>query len=253
MILKIHTVSLFFPSLGYEKRVDYYQPDEEVQGVIYFHDGQNVFIDENAGYGRSWRVKNFVENHPQYKKYAIVAIWHGTERLYEYGPWQFSPEITTKLNDLNKRRLGGAGFDYVKDLAEVVVPYFTNQFKTSGDNCLLVGSSMGGLISLVAGCQYPERFGKIAAISNALWCNEEAFFDYLASIIKFPSQVLVTYGDREAHGEITDDKYISPNQRLINVLKEKPTELKEMMVKGGRHHETHWEKLLPELFSMMEK
>lgn len=229
--MNIQTVSLFFPSLGYQKRVDYYQPDDEIKGVIYFHDGQNVFFDENAGYGRAWRVHKFVEQHPKFKDYAIVGIWHGVERYFEYGPWEFPAEIQEKLGTLTKSRLGGGGFAYVKDLAEVVVPYFTKKFDYHGQNRLLVGSSMGGLISLVGGCEYPDTFPKIGAVSNALWCSEESFFNYLTSINLFPPEVLVTYGDQEAHGEITDEMYVKPNQRLITVLKEKPIHLKEIMLK----------------------
>lgn len=132
------------------------------------------------------------------------------------------------------------------------MPYFSNKFNYKGTNCLLAGSSMGGLISLVAGCEYPQTFPKIGALSNALWCSEVSFFQYLESVKQFPRKMLVTYGDKEAHGAITDDLYTLPNRKLVRRLGQESIDLREIVVKGGRHHETAWEKLLSELFLMME-
>ena len=47
-----------------------YDQSEERYPVLYMFDGQNLFFDEDATFGKSWRLKNFLD---QWQKKMIVV------------------------------------------------------------------------------------------------------------------------------------------------------------------------------------
>lgn len=250
--MEFKTVALAFPRLGYEKKVHYYEPAGEIKGVIYFHDGQNLFVDEMAGYGRSWRVLEFLNNHPKYQDYAVVGIEHGENRFTEYSPWQ-TEQLEVLKSLVPETDFGGNGFLYVDDLVEVVVPYFEKQFNYTGSNRVICGSSMGGMISLVAGIRHPEVFSKVAAISNAIWFSPNAFHTFVEEAKSFPKFIYMTIGDNEGHGKVENDMYVDENKRLADYLTKNEVPHRFDLISGGIHNESEWEKLLPTIFALLEK
>ena len=65
-----------------------YEQSEERYPVMYFFDGHNLFSDEDATYGKSWGMKEFLQGWG--KEMIIVGIecGHGDgERLSEYLPY----------------------------------------------------------------------------------------------------------------------------------------------------------------------
>jgi enterochelin esterase-like enzyme len=71
--------------------------------------------------------------------------------------------------------------DYVRFLAEVVVPEVERRYFTGGapDRRLVLGPSLGGLVSLHAALTRPEVFGRAASQSGALWVGAERIVDEL--------------------------------------------------------------------------
>ena len=56
-------------------------------------DGHNVFFDEDATFGKSWGMKEYLDNHP--RDLIVVGIEcndEGWRRLNEYSPVDFSYE-----------------------------------------------------------------------------------------------------------------------------------------------------------------
>ena len=91
--------SVDYPAVnGWEKRNAYvYLPamyEEEPERrfpVLYMFDGQNVFWDEDATYGKSWGLEKFLDEH---RLPIIVAALQcntgaNNERLIEYSPYRF--------------------------------------------------------------------------------------------------------------------------------------------------------------------
>lgn len=250
--MEFRTEQLYFERLGYEKNVHYYRPNGEVKGIIYFHDGQNIFVDELAGYGRSWRVLDFLKQHPHYQNYAVVGVEHGDNRFTEYSPWK-TEEIDILQSLVPKTDHGGKGYAYLDDYAQIVVPYFEAKFQYTGANRVICGSSMGGLISIVAGIRHPEVFPKVAGISNAIWFAPKAFHTFVEEAEVFPRFIFMTIGDNEAHGAIENHMYVEENQRLAACLREKCVAHEYRLIQGGIHNEADWEKLLPNIFNLLEK
>ncbi len=63
---------------------------------------------------------------------------------------------------------------YVAFLADVVVPAAEAAVgRVSADRRLVIGPSMGGLISLLAAIRRPDVFGLAASQSGALWWDDE--------------------------------------------------------------------------------
>ena len=66
---------------------DYYNHQESYP-VMYMFDGHNLFNDQDATYGKSWGLKDFMDSYD--KKMIIVGIecnHEGNQRLSEYCPY----------------------------------------------------------------------------------------------------------------------------------------------------------------------
>ena len=69
---------------------DSYNESQEQYPVMYMFDGHNLFFDEDATYGKSWGLKDFLDNYD--KKLIIVGIecnHEGHERLNEFSPYTY--------------------------------------------------------------------------------------------------------------------------------------------------------------------
>ena len=57
---------IYYPPAGSSRRLHIYLPDdyhksEERYPVMYFFDGHNLFFNEDATYGKSWGLKEFLD------------------------------------------------------------------------------------------------------------------------------------------------------------------------------------------------
>ena len=128
--------------------------------VLYMHDGQNLL-------GRGgWNVTRAVERESQAgraRQAIIVGVNHaGAGRIHEYSP-------------SHDREVGGGGGAkrYLRFVTDELKPWIDRTYRTLGDarNTAMVGSSMGGLMSLYAGLKRPDVFGNVIAMSPSLWWN----------------------------------------------------------------------------------
>jgi metallo-beta-lactamase class B len=137
--------------------------------VLYLHDGQNIF-DEATAYAGEWAVdetlNKLASSGEDATSCVVVAIDNGGERrLDEYSPWK---------NERLKK--GGEGRQYVEFLVETLKPYIDEHYRTRPEaaHTAIMGSSMGGLISLYAGVKYPRVFGRVGVFSPAFWFAKDA-------------------------------------------------------------------------------
>lgn len=165
------------PQLGRTRRVwIYLPPDYATSGrrypVLYMHDGQNVF-DAATSFVGEWGVDETLDQiHAQGGESAIVvAVDHGgNRRLDEYNPWK---SADPKLG-------GGEGDAYVEFFVHTLKPYVDRHYRTRPDrrSTSILGSSMGGLISLYAALKYPNVFGSAGVFSCACWVAKPEIYDY---------------------------------------------------------------------------
>lgn len=142
--------------------------------VLYVHDGQNVFDPATSFIGVDWAIDETMTQLIANRKVPetiVVAVWNTPKRLSEYMP-QKAIERTAEagLDDMFKPvRQKPLGDAYLKYLVTELKPAIDARYRTQTDRAhtSIMGSSMGGLISLYAICEYPDIFGGAACLSSA--------------------------------------------------------------------------------------
>lgn len=149
-----------------------YDADRRRYPVIYMHDGQNVFVPGRAYGGQEWGVDEALSRMitaGQTRGAIVVGIWNTPLRGREYLPatWltRLPADIRTRIESFH----GGPSIAdaYLRFIVEELKPRIDREFRTrtSRRNTSVMGSSMGGLISLYALGEYPQVFGSAAALS----------------------------------------------------------------------------------------
>ncbi len=234
---------------------DYYQSDQAYP-VLYMHDGQNVFFEEDAFINKTWRVKEAFEDNDDLPDMIIVALSSamGEARLDEYGPFPFDQEV---LAEFNLDSSGGGGKRYIDYLVHELKPEIDKTYRTLQDarHTAIMGASMGGVISLYAGLKYPEVFALIASLSGSYFVSMPAFIKTIkqadiASLVK----VYLDTGDAEVAGGDEED-YVMSNLAIFEALKEKLSnqQLEFQVISEGKHTEVDWAKRFPKIIRTLFK
>lgn len=148
--------------------------------VIYLHDGQNVYDTPAPFSGKSWAVHRALAALIAANKVRpaiLVAVWNTDNRLGEYMPQAAVPPVVAPgdptAEDLFRKlpveRAKIAGDAYLAFLATELKPLIDAKYRTfrGPQDAMLMGSSMGGLISAYALVKYPQVFGAAACLSSA--------------------------------------------------------------------------------------
>lgn len=248
------------------RNVDVWLPDnyspKKKYAVLYMHDGQMLFDATTTWNKQEWQVDETVGKLLKEKKIKdliVVGIWNnGDYRASEYYPQKSLQFLSAETRDfIVKNWLKGKpqADNYLKFLVEELKPYIDKTFSTRKDvkNTFVAGSSMGGLISIYAICEYPNVFGGAAGISTHLPLvlgdkvpNLESvpptFREYLKQNLPKPDsrKIYFDYGDQ------TLDAYYPPLQKKVDeLMKEKGWNSRAWTTRffaGENHSETAWAK-----------
>lgn len=147
-----------------------YERSERRYPVLYMHDGQNLF-DHTTSFCGEWMIDDVMLELADHGLEAIIVGLpnSGPSRCNEYSPF-------------DEPRFGpGCGDDYLRFIIDTVKPLIDHDFRTLPDreHTGIMGSSMGGLISLYAFVAYNHVFGYAGALSPALWYARKAIFSYI--------------------------------------------------------------------------
>jgi predicted alpha/beta superfamily hydrolase len=251
------TVDIWLPS-DYSKRKKY--------SVIYMHDGQMLFDATTTWNKQEWRVddvitKLSVEN--KIENVIVVAIWNiPTLRHNDLFPKKPLENLTQEQQDLILEKAKKFGYtftfeavnsdNYLKFIVEELKPFVDTNFSvyTDANHTAIMGSSMGGLISMYAICEYPKVFGKAACLSTH-WIGfrefennpiPESFFSYIKEKLPNPKnhKLYFDYGT-----ETLDADYLKYEYRVDEILKEKgynQMNSKNLKFEGENHSEASWQK-----------
>jgi predicted alpha/beta superfamily hydrolase len=240
--------NFFSESLQNERPVDIYLPPgyetetEQYYPVIYMHDGNNLF-DPNIAFGDvHWEVDTTIEKLlkiNQIEKLIVVGIHNTMGRNYEY---------TWVPMELHGKEEGGGGSKYAEFIIKELKPFIDSNYRTLKDreNTAVIGSSLGGLISLYLGKYYPDTFSKIGAMSASLWWAGGAVIEDLKDIRK-DLKIWLDMGTGE---RMANDLFIRLKELLVNkgyVEAETVVFLEDL---DAGHNEHDWAKrfYLPLLF-----
>lgn len=207
------TIDVWLPA-GYDTKKKY--------AVLYMHDGQMLFDSTINWNHQEWGVDETLGKLIKEKKTRdciVVGIWNTPKRHVEYFPqkaleYLSDSEKTDLLNikvGENKTRLmegGPVSDNYLKFIVKELKPFIDSKFSTLKDqqNTFISGSSMGGLISMYAICEYPAVFGGAACLSTH-WIGTlpgennpvpAAFLKYLQNHLPLPEdhKIYFDYGDQ---------------------------------------------------------
>lgn len=162
-----------FPSRYVEARnISIWVPDDydrtvDRLPVIYMHDGQNIFESGRAYGGQEWGVDEALAG--KQARAIVVGVWNTKYRGREYLPAKVVAQLDKSLRQRVEAMHGGRSLadSYLKFLVQELKPYIDGNYRTRTDarNTSIMGSSMGGLISIYALGEYPQTFGNAAALS----------------------------------------------------------------------------------------
>lgn len=138
---------------------DNYTPDKDYP-VVYLQDGQNMFDRRSGFMGKEWQVdETFAQGNAtgRLPEALLVAVHHGPGRNAEY----------THVPDPNYG--GGEGKNYEEFFMNELMPAVESTYSVDADKRVLMGSSLGGLVSLNIGLNHPTAFAAVAALSPSIW------------------------------------------------------------------------------------
>lgn len=245
--------------------------------VLYMHDGQ-MLLDSTITWNRQeWGIDETLGKLIKEKKIKaciVVGIWNTPKRHFEYFPKEPYESLTAAEKDTVTRQLQSAGRtkepfqpvsdNYLKFIVTELKPYIDKNYSTYTDrkNTFIAGSSMGGLISMYAICEYPEVFGGAACLSTH-WPGTftvennpvpAAFLKYLKDHLPLPVNHRIYFD----YGSETLDALYKPFQlQADEIMHTKGYTSKNWITRefpGENHSEKAWNKRfnIPALF-LLEK
>ncbi len=236
--------------------------------VLYMHDGQMLY-DTAAGWNKqSWDVDDVISkllNKLAIKDVIVVGVWNGGKTRHpDYFPQKPYEALTQVEQDTITAQLQRAGRtkdvfkpvsdNYLKFLVKELKPFIDRKYSTISNrsNTFIAGSSMGGLISMYAICEYPKVFGGAACLSThwpgifAMNNNPipQAFVNYMSKNLPNPKKhrIYFDYGD-----QTLDAMYPPLHPAVDSVMKLKGFTDENWVTKffpGENHSEKAWNKRL---------
>ena len=201
--------------------------------VVYMHDGQNLFDDSKAFGGTSWDVAGALDRgaaDASIHDAIVVAIANTAARITEYTP-------------VADPSYGGGGADaYLHLITDTLKPRVDRDYRTLADrdHTAIMGSSLGGLVSVYAGVTRPQVFGLVGALSPSTWWDGTWILSRVAAESTNPTRVYVDSGDS---GDSQDDKADTAN--LAQTYRSRGATLDYLVQAGGQHNEFYWRQRVP--------
>ncbi|PKO18994.1 MAG: esterase [Chloroflexi bacterium HGW-Chloroflexi-10] len=217
--------------------------------VVYMHDGQNLFDPQLAYGGVDWGVVPAMQKLAaagEAREAIIVGVWNSDRRFHEYQPWR--PFIETPRGQAvyakHQKEMGEIfSDDYLKFLVEELKPTIDLQYRTlpgPGDT-VVMGSSMGGLISLYAICEYPQVFGGAGCVSTHWPVVRQLMINYMKLHLPDP-QTHKIYFDFGTEGLDAQYETYQLKADKVMIKKKYKADIHWMTRKfeGATHHESAW-------------
>ncbi len=263
-----------FPSKFVSARnVDVWLPEDYSQekeyAVLYMHDGQMLYDASTTWNKQEWAVDEvmgqLIED-GKVRNCIVVGIWNpGRGRHADYFPQIPFRMLDLELQDSLMHKVNRAenqalfeypvnSDNYLKFITNELKPWIDAHYstKTDRDNTFVAGSSMGGLISWYAICEYPDVFGGAACLSTH-WPGSfdvennpipDAFLSYLRRNLPDPKTHKIYFD----YGTETLDALYEPYQKKADeVMRSKGYTNQNWITEkfeGADHSENAWQERL---------
>ena len=178
--INVLSENYFIPQLNRTRRIwAYLPPDYGINPgkrypVLYMQDGQNLFDPTDSN---DWLVDEAMDNLCQTGDPGCIVVGIDNGGVYvnnEYAPW------------VNPALGGGEGEEYVNFIVNTLKPYIDNNYLTLSDrdHTGIMGSAMGGLISMYALIEYQHIFSKAGIFSPLFTFNNSKMAEHIAAVGK---------------------------------------------------------------------
>ena len=223
-----------------------YPKFRRVTHLILSYDAQNLFTKEKSGYGYFMDLENTLQKQEDNTEngYFVIGVTSNSSRKKQYNPYprlggrnHAIKHIDNIMNDFLPQIIGDYDIDY------------------SYVKKIVLGSSMGGLMSFKTSIMYPQ-FDNVVSFSPAFWygypgieedlqylsqktlCNlsvgsdeGEIFGDEVRNI--FPNEWELDFSSN-------DNFYISGVNKILEILKQRNIKTNFVFQDSGKHNEETW-------------
>ncbi len=232
--------NFYMPQLKRSRRIWVYLPPDYATSkkrypVLYLHDGQNLFDNQTSSFGE-WQIDEALNNMFNQGDYGCIAIGidNGAgARLDEYSPW------------VNEEYGGGQGEKYLDFLVYTLKPYVDSVYRTlpGPQTTAILGSSMGGLISMYAFTERPDVYSRAGVFSPAFWFARDSVALEVRSHPKnHPGKMYFLAGGQEP--DYVGSDLVQVGNAMLSAGFQ-PTDIYFTMPPDGQHSEWFWRREFP--------
>jgi predicted alpha/beta superfamily hydrolase len=231
--------------------------------VLYMHDGQMLFDSTTTWNKQEWKVDEWATQLMDQKKtndFIVVAVHNIPQiRWQDLFPQKALNYIDESVKDslmdiAGKKNIMLNGDNYLKCLTQEIKPFVDRQYSvyTDSQHTFVMGSSMGGLMSMYAISEYPEVFGGAACVSTH-WVGAMPMDNnpYPDAIFKYMEAHLPEAGNHKLYfdygNKTLDMHYPQYAPRVDEILKAKgytEKDSKNRFFEGTDHSENSWNQRL---------
>ena len=221
----------------------YDESPEQRYPVLYMHDGQNCFDAATSFTGVEWGVDETAQKlitAGAIRPCIIVGVENTSARVDEYTPFP------------DPLRGGGDGDAYLTFLTKTVKPFIDRTYRTrpEREHTFVAGSSLGGLISLYAACEYEEVFSGYGVLAPSIWWGKFGMCK-LVEQARFPAgtKLWIEVGRDDVKHEGEEEleapsEYVRGCHAIVRLLEQKSFVRGESLHyaehAGQFHHESDW-------------
>jgi predicted alpha/beta superfamily hydrolase len=235
--------------------VDYWLPKEPATHLLIAHDGQNVFDGRTSTHrGQTWKMAqsaNRVSKELGIVPPAIIGVWHSSTKENPWGrgkdlvPEKYFRDGISVAKDVSVPSDHPDflhGDTYLRSIFEEYVPAIAPAISPS--RTAMIGSSMGGLATLYAVAQLPDKFTTALALSTHWPFGGNELVERTIKELPSPS----THKIWMSHGTKGLDSAYAPFQHLADKLMAErgylPHNFVSKVYERSGHNERSWAKYL---------
>lgn len=256
--------SIYSPQMKDTITIDIWLPEDYATSglrypVIYAHDGQNLFDASTTWNGQSWELDSVMRELTEIEG-IIPPVIVGIHSFAATRVADLMPEKAVDIPTLEAKKIASGldsvpvrGDEYATFIVQTLKPAIDAFYRTIPDeeNTAVMGSSMGGLMSIYSLCENPSVFGTALCLSTH-WIGspelEKAFsgalYNYIDRNLPLPSAGKKGKKIYFDHGTRTLDAYYGPAEaRMIELVESKGYDSSSFMHyvdEEGAHEERSW-------------
>ena len=223
---------------------------KQVTHMILAFDAENLFLKEKSSYGHFFNLESILSDLEvrENRGYLVVATTSNSSRQKQYNPYPSS---------------GGQNFaiEHIESILEIHLPQICSDYDIDLYSLkrIVMGASMGGLMSIKTSILYPS-FNNVIALSPAFWFGYPGIVNDLGNLSR-ESVCNISVGTKEEDVFGDDVKNIFPNnwdldfsnnnnfyisgvEKIKKELESKGFKTNFILIEEGKHNETYWNPIL---------